>query len=457
MPSPFQGIDLASNALRAFQRQLDVTGNNISNVNTPGYTRQRVQLNTQNPTQFGNYSLGNGVKIEGITRIRDSFLDARNWAAQSNLGKSDAMKTAMAQVEGLFNEPSDSGISAALDNLFNSFSGLASNPNDSGQLVKVQLNGKTLSTLIRQAYNDLTGLATQQSNEITSTLKDIQSLGDQIATFNKDIRALSSNGGQPNDLIDQRDQAIKELSKLVDVQTFRFSDGTVSVTINQQPLVQGTESYQIPTTYNAATSQLTGGTTNIDIRSGKLAGLFASVGQINSYQTSLNNLANTLRTTVNTLHTAGTNGLGNTGVKFFNDVASGPQTGAIDFDLDPAVAANTKAIAAGSGAAGDGSIALAISKSRDVSQAALGNQTIIQSFGTLTSTIGQTSKYYQDAFSTQTAVVDQVENQIQSVSSVNLDDEMANLMRFQRSYQAAARALSIFDSMTEELVNLIRR
>lgn len=456
MSGAFHGISIASNALRAFQRELDVTGNNLANVDTQGYTRQRVQLNSHQPSLEGNYYVGNGVKIEGVSRIRDSFLDARNWQAQAGLGNAEAQRSAMTQIEGLFNEPTDSGISAALDSFFNSFSGLSSNPNDSGKRVEVQLSGKTLAFRIRQGYKDLSDLKSQLQSSVDTTIKQVQDLSQKVADLNKQIRAASATGGTPNDLADQRDQAISDLSALVDISTHTFSDGTVSVNLNQQPLVQGTDAYKVPTSYNSATMQLTGGTVPVDVRSGKLAGLLSSMQNVNSYMSNLDNMANTLRTAINGPHATGTSPSGATGLNFFKDVTSGPQNGAIDFDLDTAVAADPNNIASGLGKAGDGSIALALSKVRDTTQTALGGKTIGNYYANMASSIGQTSSFYKNSYDTQKAVLDQVQAQISGTSGVNLDEEMTNLLRFQRSYQASAKALTTFDQVTEELLNIIR-
>lgn len=454
MSSAFQGISIATTALRAFQRELDVTGNNIANANTDGYTRQRVNLVDTTPTLVDNVYEGNGVKIAGVDRIRDAFLDARNWAAQANSGKSDSLKSALGSIEGVFNEPSNSGIASAVDSFYNAFSGLASNPSDVGQKVKVQAAGNTLTSLVRQAYSNLSDIQNQQASSISDTITQIQNLSNQIADLNKQITAEAANNASPNDLIDQRDQAITKLSGLADIRTYRMPSGAVNINLNQLSLVQEGTATTIPTTYNAATSQIIGSNgINYTISGGSLAGQMAAYNQVGTYKSNLDALANSLKSTVNAIHQGGTNSLGGTNVQFFKD--ANPQTGAIDFDLAAGVKADYNQIASGTGASGDGSVALSISNSKDNQLAALGGQTVSKYYGQMISNIGTTSKYYQDQSTTNAAVTNQIKAQISSQSGVNLDDEMTNMLRFQRSYQAAAETLTIFDQVTQSLLNAV--
>jgi len=462
MPSPFHGIDLTSNALRAFQRALDVTGHNIANVNTPGYTRQTVQFSDTDPTLFyqgGVYSLGNGVRISSVNRIRDAFLAQRSLAAGADTGKFAEMANGMTNIQSLFLEPGGSGISDAMDKFFNAFSALASDPNEPTARLQVQQAGSTLANRIRNTYLDLKTQGQNTNDSIVDTLKQVQSLSKTIADLNGQIRQKQAEGATPNDLMDLRDQAVKQLGQLVDITTYDQPDGSVNVYMNQLTLVDSVGAVPTPMTYNTATNQISDGTGTFDVHSGRLRALFESAEQIKSYQGNLDTLANSLRTTINSIHTTGTNPLGNTGVKFFNDSTSpAPQTGAIDFDLDPAIAANAQAIATSvTGAAGDGGLALSISQLRDQANPLLGNVTFSRYFSNIVADVGTKAQYWSAQVNTQAAMNNQIDQQIQSVSGVSLDDEMANMLKFQRSYQAAAKALSIFDQTTQDLINMIQR
>lgn len=462
MPGAFNGLNMSSNALRAFQRALDVTGHNIANVNTTGYTRQTIDFSATEPTLFyqgGTYALGNGVTISSLNRIQDTFLTQRRLAASGDTGRYAQMADSLKNVQSLFLEPGGSGISDAMDKFFNSWSSLGSNSNEPTARMQVQQAGSTLASRIRSTYLSLNDQLTNTNKQINETLTQVKNLSQQVADLNGQIRQKMAEGAQPNDLMDLRDQAIQQLGELVDVHTYAQPDGSINVYMNQLTLVDSAGAVPTPMTYDTVASTISDSTGTFDVRGGKLKALFDSAEQIKTYQTNLDNLANTLRTSINSIHTTGTNPLGATGVNFFNDVTPpATQTGAIDFDLDPAIAADPQAIVTSvSGTAGDGGLALSVAAVRNQSQASLGNVTLNGYFNNIVSDVGRQSQYWDAQLSTQQAMNAQIDNQIQAVSGVSLDDEMANMLRFQRSYQAAAKALSIFDQVTEDLINLIRR
>ncbi|MCC7229021.1 MAG: flagellar hook-associated protein FlgK, partial [Fimbriimonadaceae bacterium] len=391
MPGAFHGLNMASNALRAFQRALDVTGHNISNVDTPGYSRQTVDFRENDPTSFwmgGLHSLGNGVTIGSVNRIRDAFLERRRLDATGDSGKFLQMADSLNNVQGLFLETGGSGIADAMDKFFNAWSALASNPNEPTVRMQVQQAGATLANRVRTTYQNLSDQANFTNEAITGTLNRVQALSNRIADLNGQIRHKQAEGAEANDLLDLRDQSLRELGTLVD----------------------GAGAVPTPMTFDTTTNTLSNAGGTYDVRSGKLRGLFESAEQIKTYQGNLDNIANQLRTQVNAIHTTGVNPLGNTGVNFFND--SLPQSGAIDFGLDPAVAADPQAIVSSvGGVAGDGGLALSISRMRDQTQAGLGNVTFSRYFENVVSDVGAKSEYWSAQVSTQTSMNDQIDRQ----------------------------------------------
>jgi flagellar hook-associated protein FlgK len=191
------------------------------------------------------------------------------------------------------------------------------------------------------------------------------------------------------------------------------------------------------------------------ITGGKLKGLFENETQLNSFKGTMDTFANQLRNLVNTIHEGGISN-GATGRNFFND--SSPQTGARDFDLDPGILTNASLIATGTTSAkGDGSIALALSDLRNTAQAGLGNQTIGNFFSSFLGVVGSAVNTAKNNVETSYALTEQVDQQIQETSGVNLDDEMADMLKFQRSYQAAAKVLTMMDQNVGDLIDMLRR
>lgn len=467
MPGPFFGIGIASNALRSFQRALDITGHNIANVNTPGYSRQVVDFGTQDLQGFwsnGRQWMGSGVGITSVNRIRDMFLDARMREGQADLGRYQMLAGSLKQIEGVFNEPSDNGISSALNKFFDAWSGLASNPNDPGAKLQVKLAGETLAGRVRSTYGELNRMSDQITGQIGATVDEINGLATEIQTLNDEIRQAAVQGGPPNDLLDRRDAAIERLSGLANVNTRTFEDGTVAVYVGQHTLVEpASPPNPLPTTFDASTGRLGTPPNHVDITGGRLRGLLDASFKIEGSATvpglknQLDNLANTLRTEVNGLHKTIADPLDTT-ERFFNDsTPPAGQTGAIDFDLTGAIKSDPSKIIAGIGGPGDGSIALKLSGLRDARLPALGNKTIQGFYRDGIADLGRESRLYTDRLTTRQAVVGQIDSQRQSVMGVSLDDEMANMLRFQRSYQAAAKVLTIFDQVTEDLIGMLRR
>ena len=460
MPGAFSGINMASNALRLFQRALDTTGHNIANVNTPGYSRQTVEFKTQVPLTFyseGWKALGTGVNLSAIARIRDAYLEASARDNSGNLGKYQTLAGALKQIEGAFNEPGDQGIASALDQFFDSWSALGSNPNDAAARTQVQNAGALLTSRVRGTWTQLQSSAGQLQSSMTTTLTQVNNLGAKIADLNTQIRQYAASGGSPNDLLDQRDAAVRELSGLVDTQVQTFQDGSYAVYVSNYPLVDSAGARPMPNnSFDAKTSTFVADGITYTVKGGELAGLFQSFTAVNDQMAQLDTFANELRTQFNTVHETGIDQDGNTGVDFFNDAA--PQTGAIDFDLGAAVKASPRAIAAGTtGAPGDGGLALVFSQMRDTQFLSLGNQSFQGYYSANVSQVGSQAAYYQNALDTESAVGEQITNQVQATSGVSLDDEMAEMMKYQRSYQAAAKALTVFDQVTQDLIAMLQR
>jgi flagellar hook-associated protein 1 len=453
----FHSINLISQALRSFQRGMDVAGHNVANVNTPGYSRQRVSFSAvPGATRYGlvPYDIGNGVSISGVNRIRDLLLDARMNTATSDMGKFSSLAAALKQVEAAFPEPGPNGIGAALDKFFDAWSGLASNPNEPGLKVDVHLAAKTLTGRVRGAYAELERQQGLNQSGLNAAFDDIDGLTRRIAELNREIVARRATGTEPSDLLDLRDRAVEELSQYMDLQSHPQPDGSVTIYSNQLRLVDSLGHTPVPREYDAASQTLQGDGLTVNLRSGKLVGLMQAQTKVAGMMGQLDLLANNLRTEVNAIHGTGTVG-GLTEVPFFNDGV--PQTGARDFNLGADILNDPSKIATGvSGNAGDGGVALALSQLREKGITALGGKTFRVFYSETVSGIGREAAFVQALVGTQSAIVEQISNQRQSISGVNLDDEMMEMMRYQRSYQAAARALSVADQMTEDLIRMIR-
>ncbi len=457
MPGPFQGIGTVSSALRAFQRGLDVVGHNIANVNTPGYTRQITTFRTAAPSDLyasrGLTALGNGVQVDTIASARDLVLQMQAAANQGAYGRSAAYADALAQIEGVYGEPSDNGISAALSQLFDAFSALGSNPGEPATRLQVRNAAETLTSRIRTAYSEMDRIGAHVTASATEVMERVDVLSKEVAKLNKEIARFSTSSSRPNDLLDQRDLMLEEMSSLIGANWREQKDGSVTVYAGGAILVEGYSARALPSTIDPVGGTLTDGVITIPIRSGQLAGHLDSLSQINTQKQMLDQFADGLRSDLNGLHQTGINALGQTGIHLFDESS----TGAAGFRLSAAVQANADAIAAGvTGAAGDGGLAMTISDRRDQALGMLGGKGFESFFQDAVVRLGSEVSHANTTSDALIAVGQQISSQRQAVSGVSLDEEMTDMMRLQRSYQAAARALTVFDQVTEDLLGIIR-
>ncbi len=450
-----------SSALRAYQTQLDTTGDNISNSDTTGYHRRTATI-TQSPdttiTVGKTISVGTGVSVAAVSRVRDMFLQGRQQEAGSKLGRQQEALTGLTSIQSSMMEPGTDGISAAYDTFNNAWSALSASPGSASAKSDVQTAGQALVTKVNAFGQSLQDQKADNAANTKDILGKIDAAATKIAQLNTDIATATAHGAAPNDLLDERDSAVQELSGYADV-TVTKGDGNMTVSLNGYQLVSPSGARPISGKYDSTTGQVVDGTSTFAVNGGSLAGAADTAKAIDSTAAKLDQFADNLRSGVNALFTTGTTSSGATGGAFFAEpTAPATTTGALDLSLSAAVAADPGAIPSGtSGLSGDGTLAAQISALRDTKVAALGNQSLSDFYGGIVSSVGNQVSTAQSSVDTQQAVTTQIAAQISSTDGVSMDDEMANLLRFQRAYQAAAKALTTFDSMSETVINMLER
>jgi flagellar hook-associated protein 1 FlgK len=444
--STFMGLETALRGLVAQQKAIDVTGHNIANASTVGYTRQGADLvATPALSDVPSGMLGTGVEVAQYTRLRDSFIDIQLRAQTMIKGSAAAQQDGLNQVELSLAEPSDTGLSSQLGKYWAAWQNLANAPEDLATRQSLVQTAASLADGFNSLSSQLTTVQSQTAQEQTMTVAQVNSIGSQIATLTGAIKATELGGAQPNDLLDQRDVLIDQLSALgnVSVSTTSGAPGTlgaIDITIGGSTLVSDT-------TASALTLPLA------SLTSGKLAGLQSVIDSIGNpatgYLAKLNQLAATLVSTTNTQHALGTDFNGNPGGTFFTVT---PGSEAATIAVDPALLASPALIAAStSGAAGDATNALAIA---DIQQTPLiGGATIDTAYSQLVTQIGSDSKQAQQSLANASSLVDSLTNRRSSVSGVSLDEEMSNLIQFQRGFQASARVMNAMDDAIDQLIN----
>jgi flagellar hook-associated protein 1 FlgK len=432
MTSAFFGLQTSLRGLLTQQQALDITGHNIANANTAGYSRQEAVLEPTRPYIVPSNSvntgagaqLGSGVDVAAIRRIRDQFLDLQYRAQQMSLGDATARTGSLDNVEGAIAEPTDDGLAAQLSRFWDAWSDVANAPENAGARSALVTTAQTLTASFATISDQLTAVAQQAQDEydaITGASGDVANIASELAGLNRAIGDAVFRGQQPNDLMDRRDQLVDRLSQLAQVSVTDTGDSRWRIDFGGVTLVDPSTptGYTWPQTLGRAP----GG------KLGALLDLASPTGPALTYRTQLDGVAADLVRAVNTLHTS---------TPFFDPAGTTAAT--------IAVVATAATVQTGSGtASGENDVAQAI--------ASLRGGTTDQLYQALVARIGTESQAATRAQATAQSLVDSLEDRRQSVAGVSLDEEMTNLIRFQRGYQASARTMTTIDEMLDTLVN----
>lgn len=242
-------LGVATSGLLAFQQALQTTSQNISNVNTPGYSRQTIDLGSVNPQLAGNYYLGNGVQVNGVQRIVSNVVNSQLNTATAANARYQTYSQYATQVDNLLADAT-AGLQPAVQSFFNAVQGVANSPTSIPARQTLLSQGGQLAARFNSMYGQINQASSQINGQLTSEVNSVNQLASQIAALNKQIVAGSTGNpvGQPNDLLDQRDALLTKLSKIVNVSTVAQSDGSVNVMIGTgQALVVGTATTQLAT------------------------------------------------------------------------------------------------------------------------------------------------------------------------------------------------------------------
>ncbi|HTZ44591.1 MAG TPA: flagellar hook-associated protein FlgK [Jatrophihabitans sp.] len=441
--SSFSGLTDALTAMNAARYGLDVTGQNISNANTPGYVRQRAELAEAGPVAgvpslYATQHSDSTATVSGTSRLNDPVIDMRARSEHSRNGYLQASASTQSSVESLFNEPSDNGLAEQLNDFWNSWASVANNPGDSAARNVVLQKAAGVAGTLNETGAALNRLSQSLTDQANSTVTQINTATSELATLNSSIAVGTATGSVNNNLLDQRDSLLKSLSDLAGAQSTINGDGTATVTIGGQTVVSSVTSTAV--SVNASNQIVVGGTV-AGPASGTLQGLVDGLSTtIPGYQAQLDAVASALASTTNSAQAGGYDLAGNPGTPLF----SGSTAGTI------AVAITNPSLLAASGTPGgnlDGSVALANSH--------LGNSTTgaDASYRLLIGTLATNSQRASQQATVQQSVTDSVDQLVDSSSGVSIDEETTNLLTYQRAYQASSRVLTTVDDTLDTLIN----
>jgi flagellar hook-associated protein 1 FlgK len=482
MAGLINALNSARTSLEVNQKSIEITGNNISNVNTEGYSRQKAQFETYPAMNFGDFFIGQGVKITNVSREHDVFIDQQINQKAVEFGLQDALTRPLSELERVLTI-TDDNISTDIDNFFDSLQELTADPSDLVQRNNVILQGDVLATSFNNTVNELNSIKANINDTIVSKLDTVNAQIREIADLNDRIYSIEIHGQSANSARDQRDMVAKELAKTIGAQSYEDSNGMLSVQLpGGLPLVQGI----LPMSISADTSgtdmtlQLIAGGVTRNLGQKNLGGAFQGLVEVRDtlipeVNGELDKLAYELSVQINLQHQAGGALDSSTGNLFFNMppnyVASppGPAPTAAEYDgaarLIHVVITDPAKIAAGAApdpgpplgtvAPGDNSNALTLSNIGDTYLIG-GTDTFNSLYGKIAAKIGVESNQNQLSLKGAEDAMDQLENFRDGLVGVSLEEEMISLIQFQRGFESSAKFLSTVDEMMSTIMDIQR-
>ena len=460
-------MEIGKNGLKIYQVANEVTAENIANVNTPGYSRQRVILENAPPTTANGFPLGTGVKISTVERYYDGLLQQQLVTAGSTSGYDTTKSQVLQQIEPTFNELTQDGLGSAITKFFGAWQDLSTNPAGTTERQAVLSRAQVLADNFHSISTTLNNSIATQDAALTPLAADINNTLSNIATLNGQIKQTELVSGNANEMRDQRDLLVRQLSENMGIKYTENADGTTDVYVQNGAtnnyLVQGTQFGSLSLSGSSPATAVTindvaGASVAVDPLAATPLYTAPDGGQlwatlqmrdvtIPGYLDQVNTLAASIISQVNTQHQAGVDPSGIAGLPFFTGTLGSE---AATIAVNSAISSSPDKIAAADLAAsapGGNKNALAIAQLQS------GFNT---SYNNLVAQIGLDVQQAKTVQSQDEAFTKQLNTLRDSKSGVSLDEELTNMVMYQRSYQASAKLITTATEMMDTVIGMIR-
>ncbi|MBZ5547721.1 MAG: flagellar hook-associated protein FlgK [Acidobacteriia bacterium] len=455
MSGLYGSLSVALSSLLASQQAMEAATNNVANANTPGYSRQRPDMVSGDPIVEGNLSFGTGVVLQRIQSLRDPILEIQLNQETQQQSKLNTSLGALQQMQTMFSSAS-TGIGADITNFFTSLQQLSTDPSSVSLRQAVLTAAGNLATDFNTTARNLQTQRGNLDRNVVQTVGEINNLTAQIASVSQQIANLENVHQDAGTLVDKQTNLIRQLSGLVDVSVIQTEHGIALTTSNGTPLVSGGESFALTSqTGNGGLQRILAGSQDItgSLTGGSLAGLIQIRDlEIPSLASSLDQLAAGLANALNTANGSGFDLSGNAGGDLFVPPPAGGVGAAAALTVnitDPALIA-----ASSDGTPGSNGNLAALLAVHD--QAVTAGQKPLDFYSNLVFKIGSDTSNASADVDASDQILRQLQDQRSSISAVSLDEEAANMVKYQTAYQAAARVVTTVNSMLDAAVNLGR-
>lgn len=434
------------------QYGVQITGKNVSNINTEGYSRQRIDVNPILPEILSGFSMGSAINGDTLRRIREDFVDRQYWSQTSLASRYTSEETLLEQIEGVLPSSNETGLGIMLDEFWSAWNDLANDPESSVTRTIVRDRAQTLADNFNRVYREFVSFQSTISDEISTKISEINNLTGQIAELNK------VNSGDNLDLEDQRDRLIDRLSELININIQREGN-SVLISSSGTMLVTGRTSVDLSVEeisgengIGQITMMISGTEREVEVASGEIVALMSVYNDdIPDLLERLDTLAVAIADGVNAIHRTGFNLDGVTGLDFFASTTEGAGSIAVD----SSIIANVDLIASSDtiGEPGNGNIAKALADLADAE--IIGDQTAGEYYRGLVGTLGNRIQEIGFLKNNQEKIVEHLDIQRKSISGVSLEEEMTRMVQLEQAFTAASRLVSTADELTQTVLELV--
>lgn len=446
-------FDMSQRSLATYQKALDVTAHNVANASNPDYARQKVDLTTVAPDMVGDFSLGAGVKIDQISRVKDEYLERTIIENNSKYYANDKKATLMQRMEGYFMELTGAGISDSLNEFFNSWSELSTSPTSLPLRNNIITSAQHLTTVVSDFNDNIDSMRSEVFDEFSQGVDELNQNLKNLYEINLKIAESRSTKVGVNDLLDQRDKIVQEMSKLGNLTVNYNDNGVASVTLGGIPASNsyGATEFKIGIVDNKLSLVTATDGNKAVLKGGELSALSEvySTSLLNA-KNEFNGMIQSMAEAVNAEHVNGRTITDppRTNIEFFTTYENG------DLNINSDILDDPSLIAASiTNTDGNGDNAIRIAELID--KKLYKNKSISDSYSSLVSSVGNEAKLAENLAEANQLVLGQLEARRSEVSAVSVDEEMTNILKYQRSYDASAKLIKVADELLQTILNLV--
>ncbi len=464
-------MDIGKQSMMNSQTALQTISHNIANKNVAGYSRQRVDIETANPTVDGRLLLGNGAVAKRIVRIHNPFIEKQLQQAINVEGERDARASLLGRVDQVFNEQQHGGLNKSIDGFFNAYREMSNDPENVVLRDQVKEQAKFMAQDFRGVSGRLQHIQGEADFEIHNEVANVNKITGEIASLNKKIAAVEIDGVTANDERDRRDELVRELGKMINIRYAESKTGELTVTAGDSAiLVSGSmhRNLTVESTpgrkgkaegdvdiFYQATNDGTPVVVTKQITGGSLGGLLQVRDQfINHTLDKVDDLAYTLATQINQIHKSGYDRLNRPGVDLF--VVGNKKGAASRMAVNQLVLEDPGRLVAAAqpNAPGDNRVANLISSLEYQNAMGKGQSTFDGFYDNIVGDVGATSARANSEKASQKDIVDQIKNIRDSISGVSLDEETEKMIEYQKMFEASARLINVANEMMNTVMHL---